>query len=680
LDRVGVSLPSVTDPSGDESSAANAGAGLSSMVARPPPLDRPEVLSMVSAERPRLMATKSAIERTRQSLYQSATARQWYGEVEKQAKLLLDLPPLTPTWVHDPRETRAAPLPLVRPPKSLDGPAAPLDVARLFCLRIQTLGLMWLLTSDPRYCDRAKAELLAVCAFPDWTGDKFLVTAETALGAAIGYDWLYDNLTDHERGQIAHAIIEKAIQAGLDEFDAQRPPRWATAAINWSAPSRRGDATHLVCNGALMIAALSVAEFDPRAARLFSLCRASISTGFSEYRPDGGWAEGPGYWHYATQYAIYLLDSLATALGTDLGLDASPGLSRTGLFRLYAAGPSGKLFNFADSEEDDSSGYWLFWLAKRYRHPVDAGIELRGRKVHPMDLLWFDADGRDPSDMPTAHRFRAADVVMLRGSWADPNTTYLGIKGGANDACEHGHYDLGSFVLDANGVRWAMDLGPDDYGLPGYFKPEMRSRYYRTSTIGHNTIVINGECQPPDARAVITHESFEEPISHVVIDLSRAYPSAVSALRGFALIDRQHVLIVDEIVPKKSLSSVDWQMHTEAAVDLSNDVVTLTHPAQSDGAELPRFYLRIIEPTSGRVSLVSAAPSEPQGQNPNTGVAKLVLHLEQVPQPVRLAVLLSPDPNACATFELPFPLRGPPSDWFSGGSGRRASSQRRLPA
>jgi hypothetical protein len=225
----------------------------------------PDMLSGLAAERPRLMATKSAIERTRQLLYQNDTARQWYGEVERQAKLLLDLPPLKPTWVHDPRETGAAPLPLVRPPKSTDGPAAPLDIARLFCLRIQTLGLAWLLTGDPRYRDRAKAELLAVCAFPDWAGDKFLVTAETAFGAAIGYDWLYDNLTDGERGQVAHAIVEKALQAGLDEFDAPRPPRWATAAINW----------YLVCNGALMIAALSVAE-STRGPRASSRCAANL--------------------------------------------------------------------------------------------------------------------------------------------------------------------------------------------------------------------------------------------------------------------------------------------------------------------------------------------------------------------------------------------------------------------
>jgi hypothetical protein len=513
---------------------------------------------------------------------------------------------------------------------------------------------MWLLTLDARYRDRAKAELLAVCAFPDWAGDKFLVLAETAFGAAIGYDWLYDSLTDDERGQVADAIVEKAIKPGLGEFDSARPPRWATAAINW----------YLVCNGALMIAAMSVAEFDRRAERLFSLCRDSISTGFSKYGPDGGWAEGPGYWHYATQYAICLLDSLSTALGTDLGLDASPGLSRTGYFRLYAAGPSGKLFNFADGEEDHGGGYWLFWLAQRYRHPVDAGIELRGRKIHPMDLLWFDAHGREPSQLPTAQRFHAADVVMLRGSWDDPNTTYLGIKGGANDACKHGHYDLGSFVLDANGVRWAIDLGPDNYELHGYFEPEMRARYYRTSTIGHNTIVINGDSQPLTARAVITHEGFADEISFVVMDLSTAYPGTVSALRGFALIDRRHVLIVDEIVPNEVLSSVDWQMHTVAELGLANDMATLIYPAQSDGSEPPRFYLRVIDPGLGTLSrMLAAPPPVPPKQNPNTGVVKLVFHLEQVARPVRLAVLLSPDANLCATAKLPSALRRPLADW-----------------
>jgi hypothetical protein len=51
---------------------------------------------------------------------------------------------------------------------------------------------------------------------------------------------------------------------------------------------------------------------------------------------------------------------------------------------------------------------------------------------------------------------------------ASPRHIYFGIKAGANGACEHGHYDLGSFVFDAGGVRLAIYLGPDNYALPGY--------------------------------------------------------------------------------------------------------------------------------------------------------------------------------------------------------------------
>jgi hypothetical protein len=611
-----------------------------------------DALAGIATARPRLMATNAAVERTREVLRRNATAREWMGRVEQQAELMLHLDPLKSTWVHDPRETKAAPLPLVRPPKSADGPAAPLDIARLLCLRLQTLGIMWLLTLDPRYHDRAKSELLAVCDFADWAGDKFLVTAETAYGAAIGYDWLHDSLTDAERKQVARAIVDKAIQPGLDQFANPSPPYWTRTAMNWN----------LVCNGALMIAALSVLETDARAAQLFAMCRQSVAVGFSEYRPDGGFAEGPGYWHYASQYAISLLDSLWTALGTDLELGASPGLAATGLFRLHAAGPSGKLFNFADGEERHSGGYWLFWLARRYRHPIDASIERHVEKIHPMDLLWFDDTRHDQLPRRTAERFHTAGVAMLRGDW-NANTTYLGIKAGANDACEHGHYDLGSFVLDAAGVRWAMDLGPDDYDLPGYFTPEMRARYYRTGTIGHNTIVINGQCQPHDARADILFTHFGDMLAVIVVDLSAAYPDTVSAQRGFALIDRRDVLVVDEIVPREPLSSVDWQMHTTANVEPPATVTTLVAPPSSDGAAPPRLFIRIVDPDQGSLRIDPAAPSGPEAQDPNRGVGKLVFHREQTGSPLRLAVLLSPDQDFCTRAELPPPLRRPLSEW-----------------
>ncbi len=636
-------------------------------------------LAGIKEERPRLMATRAAVARAQAIIRRNPTAREWQDAIRRLAELMLTLPPLTPDAVLDPRETDQTPLPLVRSSPPADGkPAGLLDIARRFGLRIETLGVMWFLVGDARYRDRAKAELLAVCDFPNWGADEqFLITAETVFGAALGYDWLYDALSDAERQLVALAILDKAILPGLAQLTAAPPPpqHWATAPTNWN----------LVCNGALMIAALAIADegSDAPVGELFFRCRAAVRAGFNGYDPDGGWAEGPGYWHYATQYAIYLLDSLDTALGTTLGLDAAQGLPATGLFRLHVSGPSGKFFNFADSEERHSGGYWLFWLARRYGHPVDSWIEDHRGKVHPMDLLWFDDEARDPALMPTSRHFRGPEVATLRGGW-DRSDTFIGVKGGVNDACRHTHYDLGSFVLDASGVRWAIDLGPDDYNLRDYFAPEMRAQYYRTATIGHNTLLLNGECQPHTADAAIVRRRFRPNLSLVVIDLSEAYPSAVRVLRGVALIDRRHVLIVDEIVPDRTLARVDWQMHTTTQIALGDPLTVLTQPAPPDGAPPLHLYLRVVETIPGpppAASVLPATPSGPLGQDPNKGVAKLVLRFEERPLPLRLSVLLSPDAAACAEPRLPAAVRLPLLEWAQPTSRRRPRllQQNRIP-
>ena len=45
----------------------------------------------------------------------------------------------------------------------------------------------------------------------------------------------------------------------------------------------------------------------------FSLAIATARAAFASYGPDGGWDEGPGYWDYATQYAVFLCASLDSA-------------------------------------------------------------------------------------------------------------------------------------------------------------------------------------------------------------------------------------------------------------------------------------------------------------------------------------------------------------------------------
>jgi hypothetical protein len=211
------------------------------------PIDRGSLAALV-AKRPRLMATPALTTRMRVVLQDDRTA-EWRRKVVEQADHLLTLLPLSPTWIHDQTEAASAPLPRpLQRDAGGDAPATLLDIARLFVLRIQTLGIVWFATDDARYRDRATKELLAVCAFPDWQGDEFLVTAETMFGAAIGYDWFFNALSDGERQAVANAILTKGVQPGLDEFAADTSPP------HWTCP-RQPTNWNLVCNSALMIAA-----------------------------------------------------------------------------------------------------------------------------------------------------------------------------------------------------------------------------------------------------------------------------------------------------------------------------------------------------------------------------------------------------------------------------------------
>jgi len=117
----------------------------------------------------------------------------------------------------------------------------------------------------------------------------------------------------------------------------------------------------------------------------------------------------------------------------------------------------------------------MLWLAKAFSHSDYAEHEIRyiGDRASIFHLLWAAnlpanlSEGSQPLD----RLFRGIHVAFLRSAWNDKDAFFVGFKGGDNKA-NHSHLDLGTFVLDALGQRWALDLGSDDYNLPGYFGRE----------------------------------------------------------------------------------------------------------------------------------------------------------------------------------------------------------------
>ncbi len=513
-----------------------------------------------------------------------------------------------------------------------------LQVSEEVLSRVYTLGLVYRLGKDAQYAERARQELLTVAAFRDWNPAHFLDTAEMTHAVGVGYDWFYDTLSDADRTTIQTAIRQMGLDQSVDYY--KKHTWWAAVTHNWN----------LVCNGGMVIGALAIAESDPAfTTQIVQWGLDSAQLAFATYKPDGGWPEGPGYWHYATSYAVYMLAALKSAGVSDNALSQSPGFDQTGLYRTHFVGPTGQNFNFADSGESQSPQGKTpesYWLEQTFKAPVSnwAEQQVAQKSATPTDLIWYGPNMQDPqaANIPTAAFFKGVNVVLMRSAWNDPQALFIGFKGGDNQA-NHAHLDLGTFVLEGMGQRWAIDLGDDSYDLPDYFG-KARYTYYRLKTEGHNTLLIDGTDQAVKAKAPITGFQIASNRTFAIADLTAGYGDKLQRLqRGITLNAGQGILIQDELEAQQPVD-VLWAMHTLATITVNGKRATLTQK----GVYL---HAHLLEPDQGQFEVISAAAPAPQ--NPNEGVQKLVVRLPDKVTQTRIVVSLVPSTSATPPSDDP---------------------------
>jgi len=524
-----------------------------------------------------------------------------------------------------------------------------LDVSRTMEGRIWLLAGIYRLNGDTRFAARARDEMLAATAFPDWYPKHFLDTAEMTAALGLGYDWLYDYLSPADRQTIRQAIISKGLEpgiAGLSEHGHLRGLH-----NNWAQ----------VCNGGLTVGALAIADEEKaRAAQLIQLTRVPMENIMKLFAPDGGFEEGPTYWNYATAYNACYLSALETALGTDFGLSQAKGFDLTGNYRMQTIGPIGKYANFGDASEDISSAPQMLWLAAKFNHPEYAEHEhtiremlfvnpkhVRSDRFAVMELLW-DKPGTgnlENAHLPAGATFERVAAAFIRSGWGNPNAIYIAFKGGNNHA-SHGHLDLGSFVLDAFGERWAVDLGADSYGLPGYFGAQ-RWSYYRMRTEGHNTLTIDNQNESLKGEARLTAFTTSANRSAAIASLNSAYPNALANWqRGTELLNQRQVLVQDELQPTKAVD-ITWNWHTKAGISIA---ASGTEAILSQGSA--KLRLQILSPLPAKFTDESVTIPEPQ--RPAPGLHNLMIHLPATSAKTTIAVLIEGvDENSPAPAIVP---------------------------
>lgn len=587
-----------------------------SQAAPPPPAD--QILKTLRPQHPRLLADAATFETLKRRIEKSEQPyADWSARIHKIADGMLAKPP---SQYKIPDGIRL------------------LRVSRQVLDRTDHLAMAYRLTGEAKYKDRLWRELASAAAFKDWNPSHFLDTAEMTHAFAIAYDWLYHDWSPTQRQTIRQAIIDKGLKPAMACYQGTYKPNWwIKGTNNWNQ----------VCNGGVGIGALAIADEHPKfAGELLHHALAGLPTAMREFAPDGACVEGPSYWHYAIRYNVYFLAAMQSALGTDFGYSDLEGFSHVGDFPVHMTGPNGRTFNFGDGGDRVNVGAEMYWLAKRFNRPIYAVFYNQWVRGGPRDLLW-----RDPSlahlespDEPTARHFRYAEIVSLRSSWDDPDALFVAMHAGDNQA-SHGHLDVGSFVFDALGERWAVDLGGENYNLPKYWDYSQNGRrwtYYRMRAEANNTLVLNpnaSEDQNPLAKTVITRLIDQPGRRFAIADLTKAYPDADLVQRGVRLLDEKHLVVCDLIRAKKP-SEIHWFMNTQASIELSEDQQTAVLKIGDK-----QLRAQLTSPNSAKFIVLDAKPlpasPNPVGQKINKNIRRLAIHLAKTKTTV-ITVVFTP--------------------------------------
>ena len=515
-------------------------------------------IAKVGSRHPRLFITPETAGVIRKN------AKTFYGKVLSEriihdADLLLSMPPVK-------RNTKDR---------------AMLFVSRKVSGMIQHLAVAYMLTGKKVYAERAVREMEHAADFSDWHPEHYLDTAEMTFALAIGYDWFYPLLTPEQRQKITTAIIEKGLKPSFTGNQW-----WMKMSSNWNP----------VCHSGMVAGAIAVADIDPELAqKVISRAVECVPPYIRKsYHPNGAYPEGPGYWSYGTVYLCYLVGMLNTTFGTDFGFSGHHGFAHTGEYAQAVTSPAGHWFNHADGGMNRGVSFEVTFLARHFKKTEffdrterrlileyakkRPAQPLRGMSQHApllMVYLNFPEEKNLKGALSYFSGNEAENPLAVMRSGHTSTAAWLAVKGGTGNTL-HGHMDAGSFCFETNGVRWAYDLGGDNYSylerkkisIWYYGQNSTRWNVFRYGVQSHNTLQINGHRQNVNAKATFLKVTDTES----VIDMSGSYKfDASKAIRTFNLLPDKGMKVSDSLAGLKKGAKVKWQLCTFAKCEERED-------------------------------------------------------------------------------------------------------------
>ncbi len=366
----------------------------------------------------------------------------------------------------------------------------------------------------------------------------------------------FDKISPVIAQRIRHEINTKILQPYY-----QRNDFWWM--YGWNGDGRVNN-WNLWCNLNLMNVILLMEEDPARKLDAFYKNLSSVDVFINNYPPDGSCSEGPSYWGAAVGRLFNYLDLLHLISDGKIDIFKNEKIRDMGryIYRVYIS--NGMYYtNYADAPARISQGpERIFRIGQLIQDPVMQSFgaflknrtdtDNRGRRAGTsLESLFSppDWDNIKPAEpLIPEYFFPDWDMAFARDKQGTNQGFYFSAKGG-NNAEQHNHNDVGSFMLYYNGQPVFLDVGVGNYtretfGKGRYSIWTMQSNY-------HNLPVINGIGQKNGGNFKATHSKYTASAAKVSFstDISKAYPQEAmvdSWTRNYTLERGKRFLIEDQ--------------------------------------------------------------------------------------------------------------------------------------
>jgi len=532
-----------------------------------------------------------------------------------------------------------------------------LSVSRDNLRRIFFLSYAYRMSGDIKFAKRAEQEMLKAANFSDWNPTHFLDVGEMTMALAIGYDWLYPQLSVQSKKIIETAIVEKGLKPSFDD----RYNWFVDVNHNWNQ----------VCHAGMAYGALVLWDKDPAlSAKIVNRAIEKIAIPMEHYGPDGAYPEGVGYWEYGTSFNVMFLSAIESVFKSDFGLSQAPGFLQTGNYLLNMVTPGLKNFCYSDNGMRAFLTPTIFWF---YNKTKDASIlynqallikesgvsAIKGNRLAPAMLIWGSSASLANPLQPTELVWVGQGdnpVCAIRSDWNSKDARYLGLKAGS-PSVNHGHMDIGSFIFEADGVSWAIDMGGEEYNrletrgveLWGRQQEAQRWDVFRYNNLAHNTITFNDKYQLVNEKSVIDKFDNQENDMYAISDLTPVYKNQVQKIvRAVSLIDKEYAVIEDMIENRNRFTKMSWRLVTPASVKkISDNVLELSKDDK-------KLYLQVagVENISWDIQ---PAKSTYSYDSENPGISIITLNTDLAPdEKYKIVVYLLPRENKNINYKSKF--------------------------